>query len=378
MKCQKCVCNRRDLAASFQGYITYRKHSAYSSVPHNQSPFLDLLFRNSCIRTQKKQKVFYWYSVPHDKLFLDALERDSRREKTGQDPSSVAVAEPALSFRYNPSLPLLEQLKENSILHEQSLYSLPPQEHLRSPGAQLQVKIEGLDQSAGQTDHQPSRSSYSPRNYILESGPRLSPHLASPMSGIHPTGNRQLTQPNELINGLILHAEHTHPFIHMLAKSEPPFQPFAPSSIATAPAHELEHQQNGVQQVQFVCPWYTCGQLFMTMNQLVEHIPGHSMAVSDHSSFSMYDIAGNQVSMPHHATPLHSSEETAVLLQVLRSSAIDSHCNPPKCTTAGCGCPESQSQNPPNGQVQQDPTDEYALRAFTIAPTPSIRKRSEG
>ena len=25
-----------------------------------QSPFLDLLFKYQCIRTQKKQKVFYW------------------------------------------------------------------------------------------------------------------------------------------------------------------------------------------------------------------------------------------------------------------------------------------------------------------------------
>jgi len=26
-----------------------------------QSPFLDLLFKYQCIRTQKKQKVFYWF-----------------------------------------------------------------------------------------------------------------------------------------------------------------------------------------------------------------------------------------------------------------------------------------------------------------------------
>ena len=29
---------------------------------------------------KKKQKVFYWYSVPHDALFCDAMERDMRRE----------------------------------------------------------------------------------------------------------------------------------------------------------------------------------------------------------------------------------------------------------------------------------------------------------
>ena len=35
-----------------------------------RSEFLELLYKNNCIRTQKKQKVFYWYSVPHDRLFM--------------------------------------------------------------------------------------------------------------------------------------------------------------------------------------------------------------------------------------------------------------------------------------------------------------------
>jgi len=45
-----------------------------------RSGFLEFLYKNGCIRTQKKQKVFFWYSVPHDALFCDALERDLRRE----------------------------------------------------------------------------------------------------------------------------------------------------------------------------------------------------------------------------------------------------------------------------------------------------------
>lgn len=45
-----------------------------------RSEFLEFLYKNGCIRTQKKQKVFFWYSVPHDALFCDALERDLRRE----------------------------------------------------------------------------------------------------------------------------------------------------------------------------------------------------------------------------------------------------------------------------------------------------------
>jgi transcription factor STE12 len=91
-----------------------------------QSPFLDLLFKYQCIRTQKKQKVFYWlvvltyfmnkvklsiprFSVPHDRLFLDALERDLKREKMGLEPTTVVVGEPARSFTYDPKRTLYEQ-----------------------------------------------------------------------------------------------------------------------------------------------------------------------------------------------------------------------------------------------------------------------------
>ncbi|KAM0674611.1 hypothetical protein GVAV_001798 [Gurleya vavrai] len=51
-----------------------------ASLEGPRSEFLEFLYKNGCIRTQKKQKVFFWYSVPHDALFCDALERDLRRE----------------------------------------------------------------------------------------------------------------------------------------------------------------------------------------------------------------------------------------------------------------------------------------------------------
>lgn len=86
------------------------KSGADASLEEPKSPFLDFLYKNNCIRTQKKQKVFYWYSVPHDRLFLDALERDLKREKMGQEATTVAVSEPALSFQYDSSQSLYEQL----------------------------------------------------------------------------------------------------------------------------------------------------------------------------------------------------------------------------------------------------------------------------
>lgn len=49
------------------------------------------------------------FSVPHDRLFLDALERDLKREKMGLESTTEVVGEPALSFTYDPKRSLYEQ-----------------------------------------------------------------------------------------------------------------------------------------------------------------------------------------------------------------------------------------------------------------------------
>lgn len=51
-----------------------------ATLENPRSDFLEFLYKNGCIRTQKKQKVFFWYSVPHDALFFDAMERNLRRD----------------------------------------------------------------------------------------------------------------------------------------------------------------------------------------------------------------------------------------------------------------------------------------------------------
>ncbi|KAI8987174.1 STE like transcription factor-domain-containing protein [Pilobolus umbonatus] len=78
-----------------------------------KSELLDMLYKNNCIRTQKKQKVFFWFSVPHDRLFLDALERDLKREKMGMEPTTKAVAEPAISLSLDSTQELFDQLRKN-------------------------------------------------------------------------------------------------------------------------------------------------------------------------------------------------------------------------------------------------------------------------
>lgn len=102
------------------------KSGTDASLEEPKSPFLDFLYKNNCIRTQKKQKVFYWYSVPHDRLFLDALERDLKREKMGQEATTVAVSEPALSFEFDASVSLFEQLTKAQQNNQSTFNAQPP------------------------------------------------------------------------------------------------------------------------------------------------------------------------------------------------------------------------------------------------------------
>ncbi|KAG2204831.1 hypothetical protein INT47_004106, partial [Mucor saturninus] len=87
-----------------------------ASLEEPKSEFLEMLYKNNCIRTQKKQKVFFWFSVPHDRLFLDALERDLKREKMNLEPTSVAIAEPATSLSLDTTQELFDQLRKSMSL----------------------------------------------------------------------------------------------------------------------------------------------------------------------------------------------------------------------------------------------------------------------
>lgn len=102
------------------------KSGTDASLEEPKSGFLDFLYKNNCIRTQKKQKVFYWYSVPHDRLFLDALERDLKREKMGQEATTMAVNEPALSFEFDSSQSLFEQLTKAQQANSSSFSAQQP------------------------------------------------------------------------------------------------------------------------------------------------------------------------------------------------------------------------------------------------------------
>lgn len=86
------------------------KCGTHAILENSRSPFLKFLHRNQCLRTQKKQKVFFWFSVPHNKLFTDVLERDLKKELTNQPATTKPISPIFKSFEFDQSLPLVDQL----------------------------------------------------------------------------------------------------------------------------------------------------------------------------------------------------------------------------------------------------------------------------
>ncbi|TKA78048.1 hypothetical protein B0A55_02123 [Friedmanniomyces simplex] len=156
------------------------KSGTDASLEEPKSPFLDFMYKNNCIRTQKKQKVFYWYSVPHDRLFLDALERDLKREKMGQEPTTVAVNEPALSFEFDSSQSLFEQLTKAQ-QNNQSTFSAQPSSMPPSHSTSPELRA---------TDSMPP-----PPMPMITQSQQLPPHTTMPQHSMPPAmHHEQMTQ----------------------------------------------------------------------------------------------------------------------------------------------------------------------------------------
>ncbi|PVH17980.1 uncharacterized protein CXQ87_000890 [Candidozyma duobushaemuli] len=154
-----------------------------------KSEFLDFLFKNSCLRTQKKQKVFYWFNVPHDKLMADALDRDLKREKLGQTPTSVASKEPALSFNYeeDTSASLYEQLTAHLDMTSQSIDVPVKGDPAESPEYVCHSRVPGYeDEVADENEDDDEEDDDFPLDYIQE--PHTAPGEYITLDGAYHSG----------------------------------------------------------------------------------------------------------------------------------------------------------------------------------------------
>lgn len=84
------VINQKKFEEGIFSDLRNLKAGEHACLEGPRSLFLECLFKNRAIRTQKKQKVFYFYSVPHDSLFLEVLERDLKRESSGIEATTSA------------------------------------------------------------------------------------------------------------------------------------------------------------------------------------------------------------------------------------------------------------------------------------------------
>ncbi|GAA5939239.1 hypothetical protein JCM10213_008608 [Rhodosporidiobolus nylandii] len=92
------VVNDRNLQQMVTSYLRNVKLGLLHE--RDNSPLINFLADHDCVPARRDQKIFSWFAVPHDELFLDVLERDllyERNERLSKT-STKAVSEMARCF----------------------------------------------------------------------------------------------------------------------------------------------------------------------------------------------------------------------------------------------------------------------------------------
>ncbi|KAI9298052.1 transcription factor, STE-like protein, partial [Neoconidiobolus thromboides FSU 785] len=77
------IINQKKLEEGIFSDLRNLKPNLDCKLELSHSNFLRFLHKNHCIRTMKKQKVFYFHAVPHDRMLNDILDRDIKRSALG-------------------------------------------------------------------------------------------------------------------------------------------------------------------------------------------------------------------------------------------------------------------------------------------------------
>lgn len=286
------------------------------SYTHSQSQFLDLLFKYQCIRTQKKQKVFYWYekeryphktppnqqlyrfSVPHDRLFIDALDRDLKREKYGHESTTHPVAEPALSFSHDPKRPLFEQFNIKSMVPSSRAasptISLPELNYYHAQPTARPAPPSRADPMSPNTDHghptsAPQRSIFFHLLPFLEGAPtykqRRKKTKARNGLGFEDDSERLYGRRSLDANlvgpvvgrrsfelGVGRRSYEASPHTRHTMDESTPFL-IHPNQFGLIPPMRLSPE--ALASPAYVCQLFTCGQAFATAEQLDSHMRTH-------------------------------------------------------------------------------------------------------
>ncbi|KAH7122456.1 STE like transcription factor-domain-containing protein [Dendryphion nanum] len=270
------------------------KSGTDASLEEPKSAFLDFLYKNNCIRTQKKQKVFYWYSVPHDRLFLDALERDLKREKMGQEATTVAVNEPALSFEFDSSQSLFEQLTKAQQTNSSSFNNNNVQPYSQSTSPVMRAM-----------------DSMPPPPMVPQSMPQQMPQQMPP------------SMPPQVQEEPMVHH-------HMAQYQQMTMAPSMPSQLVKSREREfgahVQYDRNGI-------PLSQVHQRHSSMPAYMEYSPAPSFVSSHYEDYSTRGMSFEPLTPPQHhislgAEPAYIANEDTGLYSAIPELGVSTSFNP--------------------------------------------------
>ncbi|CEG65598.1 Putative Ste12-like transcription factor [Rhizopus microsporus] len=259
-----------------------------ASLEEPKSEFLEMLYKNNCIRTQKKQKVFYWFSVPHDRLFLDALERDLKREKIGLEPTSVAIAEPALSLTLDTAQDMFDQLRKSMSLSAVAAAQALDESVVASANTSPQLHHSSLLNAADMTctssshdfendwpDNWNEKSSTDQVTTPTPSRPH-SPILASfPFDSFDQDQRQRIFGAFSLFEGSPTYKQRQRKRTSSLHQHHNQLELAAINAGLAVDPHMFSDDSN--HERTFICPLSRCGRVFKRLEHLKRHFRTHTM-----------------------------------------------------------------------------------------------------
>lgn len=259
------------------------KPGVAATLESPRSQFLKFLYENQCIRTQKKQKVFYWFSVNHDKLFLDALDRDIKRENMGQIPCTISengmACRDMMDYAKSHLLPVISEraVANMELLHEPKVEAPI---NFESPEFSVMLTPELFHPSPKMNNAQ--QDAYF-RLFTPEMADRASPALSTQSQLIYKREadalNDSIIMPIPSPDSFASHDQSPMMNFALLAQDA---QNYA-NQFTVGGADYMNLSDDVISEVQpqsrmsqYVCPFQNCGKGFKRHEHLRRHIRSHT------------------------------------------------------------------------------------------------------